>query len=242
MKDQWREYCQKFQQITTREQYLILLTGLVAVFFIIFHLFVDPVIVANNNSVKKIIQLTSSNKTLSFSINEMQMTLRGDSNQATRKKIAQFEAKLNKVDAKLLKLTSDLIEPIQMRHALLDLLKLKKGVSLSSFELLELQPLLTNPEPNSLASATSTTDVLIESERINSKVKTDDSKLNLYRHGIKLKLTGGYFELRDYLLQLEQLPWRFFWQDFSFEVKEYPQSELEIIIYSLSTKQEFVGV
>jgi len=255
MKTQWQEYSQKFQQISSREQYLILLTGLVAVFFIIFHLFIDPVIVSNNKLENKIVQLTSSNKTLSYSINDTKMALRGDPNEAIHKKIAQFETKLARVDTKLLKLTSDLINPIQMRHALLGLLKLNNGVSLLSFELLEVQPLLTKPNISKIENEhvshsfiddktgdEVTNNTLIKDSNINSKLKTDDSQLNLYRHAIKLKLSGGYFELRDYLLQLEQLKWQFFWQNFNFEVQEYPQSELEVIIYSLSTKQEFVGV
>jgi len=235
MKAQWQEYSEKFLQISIREQYLILLTGLVAVFFIIFHLFIDPIIIANNNSAKKITQLTSGNKSLLVSIADMQLALRSDPNKAIRIKISQFETKLNKADAELLKLTSDLINPVQMRYALLDLLKVEKGVSLLSFELLGAQPLL---EKNSKSAD----DVLTEDDKANTQLAVEHSQLNLYRHVIKLKLSGGYFELRDYLLQLEQLQWQFFWQSFNFEVQEYPESELEIIIYSLSTKQEFVGV
>ena len=154
--------------------------------------------------------------------------MKNNPDEAARKKIAQFEAKLAKVDAKLLTLTSDLINPIQMRHALLDLLKLEKGVSLLSFELLGAQPLLA-----------------LESQSKDEGISVDQqSKVgqNLYRHGIKLKLSGSYFELQHYLQQLELLPWKFFWQDFNFKSMEYPSSELDIIIYSLSTKKEFVGV
>jgi len=129
-----------------------------------------------------------------------------------------------------LTLTTDLISPVQMRYALLDLLKLEKGLSLLSFELLGAQPLLdlTN---NATADG-----------KAHSLLETNNSTLNLYRHGIKIKLSGRYFDLRDYLSQLEKLPWKFFWQDFNFKLTEYPNSELEIEMYSLGTKQEFVGV
>ncbi len=59
---------------------------------------------------------------------------------------------------------------------------------------------------------------------------------------MKIKLTGKYFQLRNYLQQLEQLSWKFFWQDFQFEVKEYPRSEVEITIYSLGLRRECIGV
>jgi len=221
MKEQWQAYSKKYLALTAREQYLILITGLVILFFPIFHLLIDPIIVANKKSTSNIERLISNNESLKASVAELELTLQSDPNELIRKKITQYQTKLTKVDAKLLALTSDLINPVQMRHALLDLLKLKKGVSLLSFELLDVKPLL----------------VLKGEEK---GLNNEDQ--NLYQHGIKIKLLGSYFDLQTYLQQLEQMPWKFFWQDFNFKVKEYPKSELDIIIYSLSTKKEFVGV
>lgn len=226
MSQQWQERSENFLKLTIREQYLILITGLVAVFFIIFYLFIDAKIISNNNAGKKIVQLQSSNQSLKMSVLELQTALQSDPNEETRKQIAQYEAKLARIDTKLLALTSDLMSPVQMRYALLDLLKLEKGVSLLSFELLGAVPILPDAE--------------VSTESLSS---TDDATgVNLYRHGIKIKLTGRYFELRDYLTQLEKLPWKFFWQDFNFILSEYPYSELEIEMYSLGTQKEFVGV
>lgn len=232
MSQQWQESSENFLKLTIREQYLILLTGLVAIFFIIFYLFIDDKMVSNNNASKKIVQISSSNQSLKMSVLEIQAALQRDPNEDIRNKITQYEAKLAKIDTKLLTLTSDLMSPIQMRYALLDLLKLEKGVSLLSFELLGAKPLLSKPEPNSSSNTS------VASTNSNEKL----ASLNLYRHGIKITLSGRYFDLRDYLSQLEKLPWKFFWQDFNFKLIEYPNSELEIEMYSLGTKKEFVGV
>ncbi len=230
MNNQWQEYSDNYLKLTIREQYLIFLSGLVAVFFIIFYLFIDAQMINNKKTSQQIIRLQASNQTLKISVKEMRSALQQDPNEETRNKIAQFETKLAKIDTKLLTLTSDLISPIQMRYALLDLLKLKKGVSLLSFELLGAQPLLDKPKSSTADDETS------------SAQETNHSQVNLYRHGIKLKLSGSYFDLRDYLLQLEKLSWKFFWQDFNFQLTEFPKNELEIEMYSLGTKKEFVGV
>jgi MSHA biogenesis protein MshJ len=244
MKQKWQEGSEKFLKLTAREQYLILLTGLVAVIFIIFYLFIDSKMANNIKASKKITQLSSSNQTLKISVLELQAALNNDPNENIRKEISQYEAKLAKTDQQLLTLTSDLMSPIQMRYALLDLLKFEKGVSLLSFELLGVQPLLSKNTPKSDSDA-------IDGLAPNSAAKVDDNQvqfdeknagLNLYRHGIKIKLSGRYFELRDYLTQLENLQWKFFWKDFNFKLTEYPNSELEIEMYSLGTKKEFVGV
>lgn len=224
MNKQWQIYNDTFLKLTSREQYLIFLTGLIAVFFIVFYLFIDTKIIENKRMTQQIKQLESSNETLQLSTLETQAALQGDPNEEIQVRIAQYEAKLAKIDEQLLTLTSDLISPVQMRHALLELLKVKKGVSLISFELSGAQPLLEN---------TVSTD--------NGANEVNEG-LNLYRHGIKIKLSGSYFDLRDYLSQLEKLSWKFFWQDFNFKLTEYPKNELEIEMYSLGTKKEFIGV
>lgn len=242
MSKQWQEYSDNYLNLTPREQYLIILTGLVAIIFITFYLFIDAKIVENRKSVQQTVQLRASNQTLNITNAEMQDALQRDPNEDTKNQIAQYEAKLAKVDEKLLTLTSDLISPVQMRYALLDLLKLEKNVSLLSFELLGAQPLLSNiplEEPSILSSQNSISDTSAVLSPENNQLPAG---VNLYRHGFKIKLSGSYFDLQNYLSRLEQLSWKFFWQDFNFKLIEYPNSELEIQMYSLGTKKEFVGV
>jgi MSHA biogenesis protein MshJ len=214
MSQQWQESSEKFLKLTIREQYLILFTGLVAVLFIIFYLFIDDKIASNTNASKKIVRLNTSNQSVKISVLELQAALQRDPNEETRKKITQYEAKLAKTDSKLLTLTSDLISPSQMRYALLDLLKLKNSVSLLSFELLGAEPLLSKVEPKS------DTNTAINPSVTMAQSDKGSTGINLYRHGIRIKLSGGYFDLRDYLTQLEKLPWKFFWQDFNFKLTE----------------------
>jgi MSHA biogenesis protein MshJ len=233
----WQEYSGNYLKLTMREQYLILITGLVAIFFIAFYLFIDAKIIENKKSAQQIVRLQSSNQTLKISTVEMRAALQLDPNKDTRNKIAQYEAKLAKIDEKLLTLTSELISPVQMRYALLDLLKLEKGVSLLSFELLGAQPLLSNESSEDEPSKGNQS----KEKTANESVEPPEG-LNLYRHGIKIKLSGNYFDLKNYLTQLESLSWKFFWQDFNFKLTEYPKNELEIEMYSLGTKKEFVGV
>ncbi len=237
MNKSWLEYNKQFLRLSLREQYLILLTGLFVVIFVIFHFFIDGKLSGNEKLTKNIKRLTNSNQSLVLSAVSLQKALKQDPNALVRERIVQFEHEIKQVDIELLTLTSDLIDPIQMRFALIELLKMEQGVSLLSFELIEAQPLITNPNNEVLADSASTGTVIVKSE-----MSQKDDELNLYKHGIKLKLTGSYFELRNYLLQLEQLSWKFFWQDFNFKLKKYPKNELVIEMYSLSTRQEFIGV
>lgn len=235
----WQTYSDKFSAISQREQVLIFFSGLVLIVFGAFHLVLDSQLVQISQNKKQISQLSTTNKTTQNSINMLQQGLARDPNAVLRERISQYEYKLAKVDTELLALTSDLIDPVQMRHALVELLKIEKGVSLVSFQLVGAKPLaLKQPEEETDKQTPVMNAEKTEQNNIAEPVET----LALYKHGIKLKLTGSYFKLRDYLTQLEQLSWKFFWQEFDYQLKEYPVSELEIEIYSLSTKQEFIGV
>jgi MSHA biogenesis protein MshJ len=232
MNKQWQAYCEKYLTITPREQYMVLFTGLIAIIFIIHTFFIDDNAKKINKFEKQVTQISKVNRTAKASIMLLEDGLSKNPNSALNKQISQYKDRLKKVDVNLLELTSDLISPIQMRLALMQLLKTQKGVSLQSFQVIAAEPItLSNSTP-----------VVKAYRNKKTNVDTNRQEIVLYRHAIKIKTNGSYFQLRDYLTQLEALSWKFFWQEFNYQLKEYPVSELEIEMYSLSTKREFIGV
>ena len=223
--EQWRQYCQKFLTITKREQYLISLTGIVVIVLLAFNLSLDGGMQEQQRLSKKIKELTNKEKNNNQMIELLSSTLKEDVNQEVKGKIEQTKKRLSVTDEELLSLTSELIDPVQMRYALIDLLKMQQGVSLVSLQVLPAVPLVTS---------------VANSKQNEESPKTEN--IGLFKHQIVIKLSGNYFQLRDYLSQLEAMKWKFFWQDFNYQLKQYPTSELEVRLYSLSTKREFIGV
>ena len=232
--EKWNHYSEKFLQISPRERYLIILTGLISIIFILFNFVIANNIAQIAQHQKTIAKITSSNQAQNSTIKLYEEALLRDPNKKSTQQIAKFETQLSSIDAKLFALTSELIDPVQMRYALLDLLKVQKGVSLISFQLI-------GPHPIAMVNEKAKENDEVSKEETEVKT-TENLSPTLYRHGIKLKLAGSYFKLRDYLTQLEGLEWKFFWQNFDYKLLTYPDSELEIHMYSLSTKKEFVGV
>lgn len=232
---QWQAYNEKFSNMSNREQYLIIATGLVGIIFILYSLFLDAPFQRISQLNKQIVGAQQDNQNNVNSIHLLEQALLEDPNVVLKNELTQYQTKLGELDQQLLRLTSDLIDPIQMRHALIKLLKLKGGVKLLSFEVLPAEPVKKiKTEANE-----NTADENLEKANNEPAHKNE---LRLYRHGIKIKLQGQYFQLRKYLSQLENLSWKFFWQEFNYQLKDYPISELEVEIYSLSTAEEFIGV
>ena len=225
MQKQWFVYSEKFSKLSVREQYMILLAGVI-VLFLLFNTFAFET--AQNKSKRvtnSIAQLKSQNSKISLESAKAQVKLAKDPNKELDKKIAQYRSKLGDIDNELRSLTNELISPSKMRSALQDMLQLSPGVKLISFDAVA-------PEP------------LIKDELNTEKALTDSSSdtIDLYRHTIRISLQGNYFQLRDYLKNVEQLSWSFYWHEFDYSVDDYPSATLNIEMYSLSTTKEFIGV
>ncbi|WP_448549032.1 hypothetical protein [Thalassotalea fusca] len=239
---QWKVFCDRFLNITPREQYLIIGSGIMLIFFSFYNLYLDNALTQVDSVEQKVKQIRSTNLAALKTIDVLEEALETDPNASVEKQITRKQRKLATIDQRLLTLTTELINPTQMRAALIDLLALQKGVSLVSLEVLPAQPLTTKTsqgEQNSQSSAnTPTTNTPTTKVSKNNEV----AGMVLYKHSMRLTLSGGYFQLRDYLAQVETLDWTFFWQSFDYQLMEYPKSQLVIEIYSLSTNKEFIGV
>ena len=228
----WQEYSDKFSALTPREQYIIFGAAMFLTVYMMFTLVIEGNLISIKRDKAKVVTLSASNQTAERTIVMYEDALKDDPNTAIKEQISRAKASLAEVDKELLTLTSELINPIQMRTALVDLLSLESGVSLVAFEVLA---------PNIIyANAPVTGEEKAEQEKAESQLSTPT--VGLYQHGIKLKLKGSYGALQAYLQRLEQLKWKFFWQEFELNVVEYPNNELSVTLYSLSTQREFLGV
>jgi MSHA biogenesis protein MshJ len=59
----------------------------------------------------------------------------------------------------------------------------------------------------------------------------------LYRHGLEMTLRGGYFDLMQYLSDLEKMPARLLWGGVQLQLEQYPEVRLHLQIHTLSTQR-----
>lgn len=65
----------------------------------------------------------------------------------------------------------------------------------------------------------------------------DDEGRLLYVHDITLIFKGNYFATLSYLQSLEKIKWYLFWDDLNYQVTDYPQAEIKLHVYALSTSR-----
>lgn len=225
MQKQWFVLSEKFSKLTSREQYIILLSGVI-IFFLLFNS-----LVFDNNQTKtdrvnrSLSQLKSKSSKLTLELAKAQVQVAKNPNDELQQSIDLYQKKLESMDTQLYSLTNELISPQEMRKALQNLLNIT-NVEIVSFESLPAEALLAQ----SASSASK------------DKAQENKEQIDLYRHSIRITLEGDFFQLRDYLKNVESMPWSFYWHEFDYSVNEYPKAQLNIEMYSLSTKKEFIGV
>jgi MSHA biogenesis protein MshJ len=77
--------------------------------------------------------------------------------------------------------------------------------------------------------------VKLETLRVLPGVQVEGSQL--YRHGVQLTLVGGYFDLVQYLSELERVPARLLWGSGELRVEQYPEVRLTLEVFTLNPQR-----
>lgn len=211
LKAQWQAWADKIAALSQRERVLILLTGLVLVCAGAIYGWLDG---AALRLEQDRVALTTAQRDLEIMDLEnlgKQARLARDPDQNVRDQLVRVEGNIGKLDAELKAQTVDLIQAHEMPAVLEALLSRSANLHMLALTSLAPQPLMAG-----------------------------DQRINLFKHGIRLKLEGGYFDVYQYLKALEALPRHFYWKQFDYQVQEYPKAVVEMEIYTLSTSKEFI--
>ncbi len=165
----------------------------------------------------------------------IQNNYRSDPNAFARNRQQELQQETIKVDNELRQLYGQLIQPRQMAQVLSTILQRESTLKLVTLENLP-SVMMTS------ASSGSVTPLVGESVMGAEGGLSSNNELNVYRHGLRMVFEGDYLETIRYLRSLENLESSFFWQSLNYEVSQWPVSTITLDIFTLSTRQEWIGV
>jgi MSHA biogenesis protein MshJ len=132
-------------------------------------------------------------------------------------------------DEEMRVLTTDLIDPKEMRAVLEELLRRQRGLTLVSAINRPAQLVI---EDDRAASATAEP----------AAVTAESDAPKLYRHSFVLTLRGDYLDVLRYLEDVERLPWHIYWSRLELSIDEYPVNDVVVEVATLSLDEEWIGV
>ncbi|MFA7825918.1 MSHA biogenesis protein MshJ [Aeromonas dhakensis] len=211
LKAQWQAWADKLAALSQRERVLIMLTGVVLVGSIATYGWLDAAVVRLEQDRLALSSAQRDLEIMDLENQGKQARLARDPDQNVRSQLAGVDEEIGKLDAALKAQTVDLIQAHEMPAVLEALLSRSANLHMVALTSLAPEPLMAG-----------------------------EQRINLFKHGIRLKLEGGYFDVYQYLKALEALPRHFYWKQFDYQVQEHPRAVVEMEIYTLSTSKEFI--
>ncbi len=216
------DFCRWLDGRAPRERLVLAISLLLVLSLLWYVLLIEPLVKKKQGLETQINSVAATVATLDQEAAAIIAGAAQDPDAENRRQKVVLESEVARLDERLASLTGELISPQQMVAVLEEMLKRRRQLSLTRLENLPGEPLLEPPSDDAQA------------EKVPQR--------NLYRHPLRIELTGSYLEALAYLQSLEQLPRKVYWEDLSLSVEEYPQTKITVTVYTLSLKEDWIGV
>ncbi|HHC7311038.1 TPA: type II secretion system protein GspM [Vibrio campbellii] len=215
MNEFWSSLEERFDEMSAREKVLIALCGLVTVVMLLFTLVLEPKLNEVNSNDKQLRNSKLTNQQTEIEVLRIQAQLKKDPNAEIDQAISQLLTESQHLSMQLSEIIEHLITPSQMASLLESVLEQQSGIHLVSLQTLPAEPITEDKEASQYSG--------------------------YYVHPVRMELTGDYFSIANYLTKLEGLPASYYWRSFSYNVEDYPKAKLVLEVYTLGSREEFIG-
>jgi len=223
-----RKVMDRVDELSLRERGIIFLAVLAVMYVTATQLVIYPLAAQRARLEQELRQKHSETQSAE---RQIQVILTGESLEADAAKRARLESlreQLKSIDTDLGKNTSGLVTPKEMARLVEQFLAAKRGLDVVRVESLPPEVLIGESLKAAVTGAS-------------AQGASLDSGGLVYKHGLRMEFRGPYLDMLTYLNGLEALPWKVFWGNVSLQADTYPISRLTVVIYTLSTREAWIG-
>ena len=228
MKERLIKLQEKIDARVIRERAMIFLTALAVVFMLWNFIVQAPFDKKTQEARSQLDALTAQRNAMQTQIAAATQSLLIDPNKPKKEQIAQLQKDISDIDSKFQSVSQNLIKADQLPQALQEVLQKTQRLTL-----LEVKTLPAKELQFAAASGVSENQTAPANE---------DNKAGVYQHVVELRVSGSFSQVLQLLIALEHLPWRFYWQSLDYSVEHYPNAEVTLRVYTLSSEEGLFGV
>ena len=218
MKLDWKTLSDKIDDMSPRQRGLVFAVAASIVVALVSSLLIEPQLAKQKVLSRKTEQQQSEIKSIQAQLQAMAEVRKTDPDAANRAELESLRLQLVQLKASLQVKQQHLIPPDKIAGLLEEILSRNRQLQLISLRSLPASA-VTGEEEQAAA---------VEKE--------------FFKHGIEMTVRGSYFDLLDYMAQLEKLPWRMFWGKASLVVETYPISRMTLTLYTLSLDKAWLVI
>lgn len=221
-----------------RERALIFFT-LLALIFVVWNFLFQAQIDRERLNLKTEADKLSAEKTAAETqITSLTLALASDPAIAKKNEIDKLQRDIADVEESLAGLSQGLISANQLPKVLEEVLLRTASVKLLQVRTLAATELQLTTLNGALPLSTGSS--LAKGSSAGAAVQQIGA--GVYKHGVLIRVAGGYQQLIQLMGELEALPWKFYWESLDYTVTQYPEAEIDIRVFTLSSEEGQFGV
>lgn len=223
MKQKWMLLKNRFETLAARERLLVVGAIVAAVYLLWDLLLLQPIAKQKELFVARERVAQAALTASQAEVQVLSGLVRVDPNMELRREIQDLQNKLAQLDRELDKAEIGLV-PAEA------LPKVMHGV-LSKIGKLKIVNMVTLP-PEQLSLSSNLQNAVAE-----QGPAEEEAGVKIFKHSVVLNLAGDFPSVVEYLKTLEQSDWRFYWDSLRYEVKNYPNADVRLRVFTLSTQR-----
>ena len=200
-------------KLSLRERLLVFSTALMLFGSVWYLGFMEPLTQRAANSRTEIEALQARIETANRSLEDQVLQISGSGTEY-QARFTSVQRRIDAINENLGDYASELIDPAEMSRVMEGVLNEQSKLRLIR---------IRNLRPEALSAS------------------ADSRTATFYKHGLEIEFEGSYQACLDYLQEIENLPWRFYWQVLELEVLEYPRNRVRLEVSTLSLDEEWIG-
>jgi MSHA biogenesis protein MshJ len=208
-----QRYAERIDAATLRERALIFAAAALVLIAMVNMLVLDPLWARETILTQRVAQLQGELKTVQ---GQQQAIVRGGNpDDAAQKRLAELTRRMKEINSAVTKEQSRFTPPDRVRHVLAEMLERNRRLELVDLKTL---PATTLERAGGPAGR------------------------RVYEHGVEITVGGSFFDLQNYLVQLEHQPLQIYWGRAELAAAGYPKCTLKLTVFTLSFDKDWLIV
>lgn len=221
---------ERVDAFSLRERALMFISILVVLYLVAANLVFAP-LATEQERLRK--QLANTRDQIQLQERQIQIIAGDDTadGQSRQARVTALRDQLRSTDEALARATTGLVPSREMARLVERMLAKNPRLVLTKVESLPPSPLFANAvQGDSVAVGVGTASTATAAVS------------GVYKHGMRIELSGRYLDILRYLKALEELPWKIFWAEIALETDAYPTSRLTLLIHTLSFQEGWIAI
>jgi len=219
MSKQLRQYAQRFDAWTMRERVLISGSILVVIVFLWWSYYTAPMMAEVENRQSENQRISTEIDNARVAVASIRQRIAAGVHQEKETRLERLIEDLSAVEEQLRVTTIELVDPEKMFQLMNQLVYRDSKLTLLSLRRREVKSAIPATDPEQA-----------------------EDEAGIYRHVLEMQFAGKYLDILGYMQSMEALDWKLLWDEIEISTDEYPNVVVKVVMSTLSTRKEWVGI